>query len=853
VEREKRARGLQSRRSAWRLLAALCALFACMAFCGVAVAAEAATQGAAEGAGENAAEKPAGEKPPESGVELPAQPGEFYLPNQPEGEVVRVSPQGIDLTYTDAKLGYRTNIRAKKAVTWITRVKTVAPDGTEKTAQQVEVYAEGDVVIIRKDLITGIETKSYCQRLYYDFLHRKGVMLDAWFKTYEGRFRGFMYLTAREVRELATNDANTTRLMLYGARFTNDEYGRPFVYFQAKSLEVEQKRNQVGGRLRGPSFTRFYAKNVLAMIRHIPVFYVPYSAASTLNHYFLQRLRMGSSSKFGFFVMTRWNLQDLGLMENDWSDLTLRVDELTKRGLGLGVDFDYKKEDFNGSIEGYIIRDRGKDRVGGMEIEPEVQDRGRLRVKHSQDLSDGWHADVALSRISDRGFLREYYPSEFNQGIDQDTALSIWRTEGHTKISGVGRGQINDFLTSTEYLPRVRVSELSLPILGDRMYASFDTQVANVRRHFDKALQLDDQDTFRADLNSELAAPVSLGIVRVNPFIGLRGTFYDKQVGKSGGAGRFTGYIGFDASTQFSKVYEHFLGKRRLNHVIRPYVKFYDVFANTLNPSHLIQADSVDIEDKRQIWTVGVRQLFQTKHGEPGKERSFDAVIVDLSYNFVQKGAPLQFFVNQAGQKNTVFPNGLEMTSNFKGDIEWNLYRNLTIFGDVEYDTDTKRLDVYDYGFHLYPSERTSLTIRNYFVRNDGTAGFTNVMNIFPYEIDRESTFFPYGPITDFAKRDVIQVDYVWEASEKWALGLYIAEDVANHKSIKDSFVVRRYFHRWVLDIGFDYDRGDRNTTVSISLSPVELAKKFMRRRSEFLRPEDITYGREAAEQNVLP
>ena len=850
MEREKRARGLQSRESVWRLLAALCVLFAGMAFCGVAVA---AAPGAARGAGEDAAAKPVGEAPPESGVELPAQPGEFYLPNRPEGEVVRVSPQGVDLTFTDAKLGFRTNVRGKRAVTWIKRVKVTNPDGTEKTVQQVEVYAEGDVVIIRRDLITGIETKSYCQKLYYDFLHRKGIMLDAWYKMYEGRVGGFLYLTAREVRELATNDANTTRMKLYGARFTNDEYGRPFVYFAAKSIELEQKRRQIPGRLRGPSFTRVYAKNVLAMIRGVPVFYAPFAAGSSLSHYFIERLRIGSSSKFGFFVMTRWNLQDFGLLDNDWSSLTLSVDELTKRGLGLGFNFDYERADYSGSMEGYIIRDRGKDRVGGDKLTPEKMERGRFRLLHSQDLGDGWHADVALSEISDRGFLRQYYTGEFNRGVDQDTALSVWRAEGHTKISGVGRGQINDFLTATEYLPRVRVSGLSWPILGDKLLASFDTQVANVRRHFDPALGLKDQDTTRADLNSEISAPIGLGIVRVNPFLGLRGTFYSDQANGSGGAGRFTGYFGFDASTQFSRVYENFPGSKRLNHVIRPYVRFYDVFANTVDPSRLIQADSVDIEDRREIWTVGLRQLFQTKRGEPGRERSFDALIVDINYNFVPKSKPLQFFVNDAGQKNTLFPSGLEMTSSFKGDVEWNIYRNLTIFGDVEYDTDTSQLAVYDYGFHLYPSERTTLTVRNYFVRNDGTSSFTNFMNIFPYDIDRENTFFPYGQITDFAKRNVVQVDYMWEASAKWALGLYIAYDFANSKTISDSFVVRRYFHRWVLDVGLSYDRSNRNATFSINLSPAELAKKFMRTRGGFPQPGTAAWGREAVEPNALP
>ena len=284
---------------------------------GAAFAADRGTHGAGKNAAKPAAPAPAvagtgeGENPV-TGAALKAKPGEFYLPNQPEGETVRVSPQGIDLTYTNATLGYRLTLEAKRAVTWVKRVKTTAADGTVKTEQQIEVYAEGDVIIIRKDLITGSVEKSYCREFYYDFLHHKGVMLDAWFKMYYAtRGGGYLYLTAREARELATGDANTTRLKLYGATFTNDDYGRPMLYFKTKSLEIEQKHKQIPGRLRGQTFSRIYMKNLLGMARSAPFFYAPFAAGSTLKHYFLERLRIGSSSRFGFFVMTKWNLQEL--------------------------------------------------------------------------------------------------------------------------------------------------------------------------------------------------------------------------------------------------------------------------------------------------------------------------------------------------------------------------------------------------------------------------------------------------------------------------------------------------------------------------------------------------------------
>lgn len=857
---------MRSRGIALRLIAAWCIIFVYVAWGVAASAAGEATPGrgvlqqeprgkAEEKPPEKAPEKPAEkakgkteeEGPAISGVEVPVSPNEFYLPNQPPGHITRVSPQGIHLIYTDVESGYKTTVTAKRAVTWITPAKTVGPDGREKEARQVEMYAEGDVILIQKDLVSGVENKAYCETLYFDFLHRRGVILKGWFKVYAGGpERTHLYLTAREIREIASDDVNTTRLKLYDAVFTNDEYGRPVANMGAKTLEIEQKRNQTETRLRAPTFVRFYAKNVFARIRNVPVFYMPFVAASSLNHYFIQSFRAGHSSRYGFFVMTRWNLQDLGLMDNDWSDLSLRLDEYSKRGLGEGLNFDYERHDFKGMIEGYHVHDSGVDRVGPLRIKPPTEDRYRFRADHKQDLGDGWKADVGVSKISDRGFLREYFRPEFDQATDQDTSMSVWRTDGHMKISGMGRGQANSFLTSTEYLPRVRASAVSWPILGDRLYASFDTQVADVRRHFDEALGLKEQEAVRADLNTELRAPIALGIIRVSPYLGLRGTYYDRQATRpwrgslkaasDRSTGRFTGYAGFDASTQFSRAYDRFLIKKRVNHVVRPYVRLYDVFANTRDPRNLIQADSVDMEDKRRIWTFGVRQLFQTKHMEAGKERSFDAVIVDLQYNHVE-GDPIAFFTNPAGQRNTDFEHGLRMTDNFKGNVEWNVYRSLTLFGEAEYTTDVNSFGAYDCGFHLYPSERTSLTVRDYFVRNDGTSNFTEFTNIFPYEIDRENTFFPFGRITDYDTRNVLSVNYQWEASEKWALGIYYAYDFARSRPQNSAFVVRRYFHKWVLDMAFHYNRADNNTSVSVGFAPRELAKKFIKRPSGYEAP----------------
>gem|GEM_PF-4566784 len=589
------------------------------------------------------------------------------------------------------------------------------------------------------------------------------------------------------------------------------------------------------------------AKNVVAKVRDVPLFYLPFLSAASRNRYFLKSFRTGHSSKFGTFVLTKWDLNKMGLLDNDWSKLTLRLDMYSKRGLGVGFDFDYARKNYRGYIEGYFIHDTGKDRVGPWRLEPSQESRGRIRVVHKQDLGNGWKANLEISKLSDRGFLMEFYEEEFDEGKDQDTQLFIWRTSRHTKLSMLTRPRINSFITTTEYLPRLRASAVAWPMLKDFVYVSFDSQIANVRRNFDKAYTISDERMVRGDINTEFATPFSLGIFQFNPCLGLRGTFYDATLSHGGGVGRFTGYSGVEAATRFSRIYENILGQERLRHIIRPYVKIYHVFENTRDPLRLYQADSVDLPDKRRIYTFGVRQVFQGKRGEPGKGRSFDALTVDMRFNFFSDDDPPAFFVNPAGLRNTAYYRGLRFTDNFKGDVEWNLYENLTLFGGWEMNLDTDRFDVYDYGFRLTPSPRSSLTVRNYFVRNDGTSNFASFMNIFPAEIDRDNTFFPYGPVTDFRERNVLEVDFYWEASEKWAFAMGTEYDFENSRSLEHSIVVRRYFHHWVLDVGVKYDRDDRDTTLSISFSPRATTRRFVKTRREYQARGGAGMGRNAS------
>ena len=122
----------------------------------------------------------------------------------------------------------------------------------------------------------------------------------------------------------------------------------------------------------------------------------------------LKDWEFGNSSRFGSFLRTDWDLYALtGGKQKDWSDLTLNLDYLQERGVGTGLDFEYKGEDVFGFVNTYYIKDQGDFDINHIPIED--RDRGTILWRHRQELPYDWRLDMEYSYLSDPRFLREYF------------------------------------------------------------------------------------------------------------------------------------------------------------------------------------------------------------------------------------------------------------------------------------------------------------------------------------------------------------------------------------------------------------------------------------------------------------
>src|SRR5690606_10909052 len=160
-------------------------------------------------------------------------------------------------------------------------------------------------------------------------------------------------------------------------------------------------------------------------------------------------------------------------------------------------------------------------------IDPEEDYRYRLFGQHRQRFPSGWELTGEVGWISDRTFLEQFYEQEWDEAKDPRTGVRLKRLTDNRALSIEANGQVNDFFTETQWLPRVDHYWLGESLLGDRLtwfehsqaaYANLNN--ATAPSNPDLALLVDDglpwevgtgQEGERLVTRQELDMPLQLG------------------------------------------------------------------------------------------------------------------------------------------------------------------------------------------------------------------------------------------------------------------------------------------------------------------------------------------------------
>lgn len=694
------------------------------------------------------------------------------------GEAPRTQPAGeIPIDQADVEIApptSETEIATARAGEWLSGA-----------------YLEGDVIISRGERVIR------SPRVYYDFETSRALILDATMSAFEPN-RGIpIIVRADEVRQLSSTEYTARR-----AKVTTSEFHTPHYHIGAEEIYLHDRTpGRADPEVTGLVAGTYRMTHTTLNVEGVPVAYWPYSRGDfKQSEGILRSMAIGYSDDFGGILRTKWYLANLlGTEEAPGFDSTLRLDYLTERGPGIGIDIDYLQENYYGLVRSYYINDHGEDDLGGFRdgIEPTTENRGRFLWRHRQYLPKDWELTLELSYLSDPTYLEEYEEEEFDAGKEQETVLYLKKQRDNWAFTTQANWRINDFQTQTEHLPEVQFYLTGEPI-GQYLNSYTEARAGVVRYRLDNRQVFDNRrldnlsDTSsvgRADLREELTAPLTLGPVRVVPFASARGTGWTETPHDGGSEGRFFGSAGARANMYISRLYEgirsDLFDVRDIRHIIKPEFIGWFAYSNVDSVNLTPFDEGIDTIDDFSGAVVAIRQRLQTKRGEPGNWRVVDWITFDLEAGFFSDAPGTYPRGTTRGRTVWYRPENSIAQNYLYGNAMWRISDSTAMLTDFNWNFDRGKFDSANVALAVQRTPRFSYFIGWAYVR------------------DIESSLLGFG------------ANYA--ISQKHTLAFRNYFDIEEGRNAEFAITYIRKWPRWYTGISFELD--DTQDTVGISLS----------------------------------
>jgi LPS-assembly protein len=408
---------------------------------------------------------------------------------------------------------------------------------------------------------------------------------------------------------------------------------------------------------------RIILNNVYVYIGRTPILWFPWVYQS-LKKENAMTFSPGYSSTLGTYLLTKYTFPISDTLSGD-----LRLDLMTTRGVGIGLDTDWKGKDKSldwGRFKSYYIHDISpeinKTATSREAIDPE---RYRVSFQSKAYLTEDIYATIDINKLSDARFLQDFERGEFRRNPNPDNVIAITKWHEDYTLTLIARKSLNEFFDFTEKLPELVLDVKRQPIFGTSgFFYDGESSAGYLRRNFANDSIFPDYEALRIDSFHQIVYPRTLfGWLSVVPRVGIRGTYYSKtghieedvtthntidsttmqvngfqeniapHLRSSGSTVRVAANAGFETSFKLSKAYEgvqsRAWGLDGLRHVFQPFMNVSYVYANKgpdeilqfdrLNPStqrpavDFPQFNAIDTIDNWSIVRLGVRNRLQTR------------------------------------------------------------------------------------------------------------------------------------------------------------------------------------------------------------------------------------------------
>jgi hypothetical protein len=567
------------------------------------------------------------------------------------------------------------------------------------------IYVGGNVTMAQGDYVIRAD------ELYYNFKSKEALAINSEMRRYDPSLGIPVYLRAEEIAQVTEGIYRANNVTL-----TSDEFYLPQLSANAASVVVSDYETI-------DKKSRQFESRYVAELKDVTVKYGNWaffkwpSLTSGLERPELpiRKLSVANNSHFGTGLESSWYLSRLlGFAEKPGVSSDLLLDYYSKRGFGAGTDIEFEDSDSFGELKSYIIKDWGEDRLGRVDsrrnLDPESDYRGRLTYRYRKYLDYGWQLSTELSYLSDRNFLESYERREFYEDKDQETLLHLKKSWDNQAFSILGKWRLNDFTDETEELPSFRHNLAGQDLWDGRLTWYSESYGGHMRTLMDNSSGVADEPFFtHAHTRQEIDLPLLIENFKVVPY--LAGSYvYDdgmyfandinnKSVDPENNM--LLGEYGLRTSTMFTKTDPNIKSQKwdinGIRHTIRPHAELTGY------------QESDDAIEMRDMYNIGIEQVWQTKRGDPDSPTLVNWMSLDLNLTWFsdddENGDPAEYtFANSTSSlyNRRYGPYYGHRNNSLNGRYNWHITDTLAFLSDFNYGLESGQLEQLNVGISRY-------------------------------------------------------------------------------------------------------------------------------------------------------
>lgn len=603
-----------------------------------------------------------------------------------------------------------------------------------------DVYAEGKVTLIQEgDTFSG-------ERMHYNFDSKRGTVIDSRMAI-EPWYGGGEQI-----------DKNSDRkFVMFKDYITSCDLPQPHYRIKSQKALIYLK-------------DRIVLYNAVMIVHKFPIFYFPYYSYSLKDNRPNVTVVPGNKKEWGWYVLSAWRI-----FRNEQSRAYIHLDQREKRGLAAGFDYFYDTTYFGqGKLRTYFMHDQDEQKSVASERDP--RPRNRVQLKHQWQVDPNTEAILEYHKYSDPDFIKDFlYREEYEIDNQPPSYLSVIRTKPNYTLSFYARQQANHFETVVEKLPEVSLDIKNTQLKDSNFYYKSQVILSHLNREYGE--QDTDDDTDRFDVYNQISyVKKILGWLNMGPYLGIRDTYYSKDINGNDHLIRTIAYSGVDLSTKFYRVFDletniWDLDVHKLRHIITPTINYSYINDPSTHSYSLPQFDTIDSISRANTATFSLENKLQTKRPS-GKNKKLESVdlltfILSTDYDFTAR-------------ENSNF-------TTVKGDLEIKPYPWLLLESDAAYNARTGGFDTVNEDLVINKGEKWQLGLGNRYQHNVS---------------------------------DELTASLTYKLNQKWTISAYeryyfkkIENGVKSVRELKEQeYTLTRDLHCWWLDLTYNLTGGEGST-----------------------------------------